>query len=509
MESPSVWIATTPETSLSALSGTVEVDVCVVGGGITGLTTATLLRTGGASVAVLEARRLVTGTTGNTTAKLTSLHGLVYAHLQDAFGEDGARRYAEANEAGLALVASLVQDRGIDCGLRRTPAYTYTEDERRVGEIEREVEAAQAAGLQASYVEEVPLPWPTRAAVRVEDQLIFHPRAYCLALAAALAGDGSHVFEQSRAYEVEEEGGRCVVRTATGSVICDRVVVTTLLPFLDRGGFFAKTHPSRGYALAVAIEGAPPEGMFLRAEDPTRSVRPLDLDGPALVVEGQEHKTGQDEDTGRHYEALESWARERFPVRAIPYRWSAQDYISADRVPYVGRMASGSDRILVATGYGKWGLSNGSAAAVMLSDLALGRDNPWLPLFDATRLKPGTSLSSLIRENIDVGKRFVTDRLSALRSPAPEELAPGEGGLVSHGGETLAAFRDEDGRLHALSPVCTHLGCLVQWNAGERTWDCPCHGSRFETSGTVIEGPALRALERRELDPTAPQARAP
>jgi Rieske Fe-S protein len=315
-----------------------------------------------------------------------------------------------------------------------------------------------------------------------------------------LPGDGSHVFERSRATEITEDR-RCVVHTSGGRVEADHVVVATLLPFGPEGGFFAKVHPSRSYAVAVRAEGPAPPGMFLSADSPTRSVRPHPGGGDEtlLVVEGEEHKTGHEADTEARYAALEGWARERFAVASIAHRWSAQDFMAPDRVPYVGRASSRSERLLVATGFGKWGMSNGTAAAMMLSDLVLGRANPWLELFDATRLKPSSTTAQLIKDNLDVGRRFVGDRLATLRPQPIERLAPGEGAIVHLDGERVAGFRDEDGRLSACSAVCTHMGCLVAWNPAERSWDCPCHGSRFDTDGRVLEGPAVRDLERSEI----------
>jgi len=494
----SLWRATTPETDHPPLSGAVRVDVAVVGGGITGLTAALLLKAAGARVAVIEARRIAVGTTGNTTAKVTPLHGLIYDHLVGTFGERRARLYADANRAGVERVASLARQHEIGCDLRPADAYTYTESPRRIPELEAEVAAATALGLPATLEREVPLPWGVEGAVRLPGGLLFHSRRYCLGLAAAIAGDGSNLFEHSRVTELEY-GGPCVVRTAGGRVEADHAIVATLLPFPLEGGFFAKTHPSRSYAMAVRADGPAPDGMFLSADPPSRSVRPHPSDdGALLVIEGEEHKTGQEDDTEGCYRALERWGRERLGARSVEHRWSAQDFMSADRVPYVGRASARAERLLVATGFGKWGMSNGTAAAMMLSDLVLGRENPWLELFDAGRLKLGATTAQLVKENANVARRFLADRLATLAPPPSDSLGPGEGGIVEHDGERVAAYRDEDGRLTACSPVCTHLGCLVAWNPAERSWDCPCHGSRFDALGRVLEGPAVKDLERRE-----------
>src|SRR5215213_4684545 len=490
----SYWVATTPETSFSSYpGGDLKVDVAVVGGGITGLTTALLLQQVGASVAVVEAGRVACGVTGYTTAKVTSLHGLTYAKLTTTFGAEGARVYGEANQAGLELIAGLVEELGIDCDFERLPAFTYTEDPQRVSTIEEEVGAAQQAGLPASFSSQIDLPFPVQGAVRFEEQAQFHPRKFCLGLAEAIDGDGGRVFEQTRALDLRL-GFPCTVKTDHGLLRADHVVVATHLPFFDPAGLFAKTSPSRSYAAAVTLAEPAPPGMYLSADPATRSVRPLVSGSRQAVLAGEEHKTGHGRDTRSHHQALEAWARERFPVRSVDYRWSAQDYLPADNVTYIGRMIPGYGRLHVATGFKKWGMAHSAVAAMLLRDQITGRSNSWSGLFKAIRLHPLASAKELAAHNLDVGLRFAGDRLLTMRPAPPRDLAPGEAGLRELGGGKVAAYRDPDGRLHAVSGRCTHLGCLVAWNAAERTWDCPCHGSRYTYQGKVIQGPAVRNL---------------
>lgn len=494
-EHVSLWVDDTPAPGYPSLDGTVTVDVAVCGGGITGLHVATRLKAAGATVAVVEAGRVAAGATGFTTAKVSSLHGLVYAGLASRLGQERAQAYADANQAAIAEIARLVDERGVDCDFAWRDAFTYTEDPKRVGEVEAEVAAATSLGLPASATTTTDLPWPVEAAVRLEGQAMFHPRKYCLALAAAIPGEGSHLFERSRVLAVEGEAP-CVVRTERGRVSAGHVVLATHLPFLDQGGFFAKTSATRSYALAARIDGPVPQGMYLSVDSPTRSVRPHRGGGQEWAILGGEgHKSGQDPDTRQRYRALESWARERFAVRSVDYRWSAQDYVPADGVPYIGRLLPHADRILVATGFNKWGMTHSMVAAMILSDLIGGRENPWAQAYDATRVDPKTMLRQFVKENADATARFVGDRLRAIGAPPADHLAPGQAGIVEAQGEKVAAFRDDTGTLHAVSAVCTHLGCIVSFNTAERTWDCPCHGSRFDVEGRVVHGPALHDLE--------------
>jgi glycine/D-amino acid oxidase-like deaminating enzyme len=405
----SYWVATTPETGFPRLpGGGLQVDVAVLGGGITGLTTALLVQQAGASVAVVEAGRVACGVTGYTTAKVTSLHGLTYAKLTSTFGAQGARAYGEANQAGLELIAGLVEELGIDCDFERLPAFTYTEDPLRVSAIEEEVEAAQQAGLPASFSSQIGLPFPVQAAVRFEGQAQFHPRRFCLGLAEAIVAGGGQVFEHTRALDIRL-GFPCTVKTGHGPLRATHVVVASHLPFFDPAGLFAKTSPSRSYAAAVTLAEPAPPGMYLSADAATRSVRPLVGGGHQAVLAGEEHKTGHGRDTRTHYQALEAWARERFPVRSVDYRWSAQDYLPADGVPYIGRLIPGYGRLHVATGFRKWGMTHSAVAALLLRDEITGRANPWSGLFRATRLHPLASARELAVHNLDVALRFAGD----------------------------------------------------------------------------------------------------
>ena len=493
----SLWLDTAPAPERPALSGDVEVDVAVIGAGMLGLTAATLLKNDGATVAVLEDDRVGAGTSGYTTAKVTSQHSLTYASLASSFSPETASIYGAANQAGLELVARWVAERGIDCDFRRKPAFTYAEEGHDVEDIEREVEAARNAGLPASYTTETDLPYAVAGAIRFEDQAEFHPTKFLLALADGLVEGGSHVFEKTRALGVED-GDPCRVRTETGTVVAKHVVVATHYPFLDRGLFFARVFPMRSYAIGVRTSGPRPQGMYLSTDSASHSIRSAPArDDELVIVGGEGHKTGQ-ADAAERYRRLEEWARERFDVTSVEYRWASHDNMPADNLPYVGALTPRTKRILTATGFKKWGFSNGAAAALMLADRIAGRENPWSETFDSNRLTPKQSATELAKENVNVAMQFFGDRVRPGDVPSIDELKAGEGGIVREGFQRVAASRDEAGELTVLSPTCTHLYCHVRWNSAERTWDCPCHGSRFATDGKVIEGPAVKDLPRRD-----------
>lgn len=500
-KNPSLWVETfRPDDAPNVLAGDLTADVVVIGGGITGLVTAALLADEGTQVVVVEAGRLASGATGYTTAKVTALHGMKYAPLEQSNGGETARAYAEANMGGLSTIDDLILRYELECEWEPASAFTYTTKTSSVDEIAEEAAAAQRAGLGAVTTTETELPFEVAAAVRLDEQAQFHPRKFCLGLAAALEDRGVQIFEDSRVLDVDD-GRPCKLECASGTVEAQWVVLATHLPFLDRGLFFAKAFPERSYALAWkrATDGESERirGMYISSDQPTRSLRSAE-DGH-LIVGGEGHKVGTEPDTPARYAALESWAKENFGPGEVAHRWSAQDPRSVDGMPYVGRQLPRS-QVVVATAFGKWGMTNGAASARILSDLIAGRDNPWAEAFEATRLGSAITSSSFYKENYDaVGRHLIGDRLKTLRPPSADTLAPGEGGICEWKGDKVAAYRDADGTVHAVSPVCTHVGCLVSFNPAETTWDCPCHGSRYTVDGEVIEGPALRNLEPKGL----------
>jgi glycine/D-amino acid oxidase-like deaminating enzyme/nitrite reductase/ring-hydroxylating ferredoxin subunit len=485
-----------------SLSGELDVDVAVVGAGITGVTTAYLLKRAGKSVALLEQSSVGFGATGYTTAKLTVGHNLIYRDLIETHGEDAARLYARSNQEAIEQIAATVAEHELDCDLEGTSNFVYGESPASVGELEQELEAARTAGIDATLTTETDLPYSVAAALRVDGQAQFHPWKYLAALAGLVDGDGSRVFESTRVRHVRS-GSPCVVEADGGRVRASHVVVATQMPFLDRGLFFAKAHPTKSYAVAATVDaGSAPNGMYISADEPTRSVRSTPAaDGRrVLIVGGDSHTPGTEDDTQARYARLERFLAERFGVGPAEYRWSTHDYVPVDRLPYIGRLRRGDEHVLVATGFAKWGLTKGTLAAQLLTDAIFDVPNEYAELYDAKRLAPKQSAVRFAKGNGAVGLRFFADRLRPRDGRAEiERLQPGAGAIVRHGVRLYAVHRDVAGALHVLSARCTHLGCIVGWNAADQAWECQCHGSRFAGDGTLVQGPATADLPRRSL----------
>lgn len=489
------WSATAGETEFPRLSGDIRADVAIVGGGIVGITTARLLKTAGLTVVVLEARRVGGQVTGKSTAKVTSQHGLIYQSLERKFGEESARRYGEAQEAGVRIIRELVKQYALDCDLEDKAAYVYTREAKSVSEIEKEVEVARRLGLPAVLERETGLPFDVLAAIRFDGQAQFHPIKYVAELARTIPGDGSHVFEESRA--VDWDPNRVV--TDQGVITAGHVVMATHLPLGQIGGYYARAYPQAEPVVAAPIKRAP-DGMYISADEPSHSIRVHRNAGGAVygIAAGKSFKPGHTDEERQAFEDIERWLTEHFDAGPIEYRWVNEDYGSMDGAPFIGWSSSGGagKGYLVATGFNAWGISNGTAAGLILTDLVTGRDNPWTDLFDATRVKPVVGGPKFAKENLSVATHLVAGYL-ARRPKSFDELAPGDAAIMEIDGKRVAAFKDKDGVVRAVSAICSHMGCVVGWNETDQTWDCPCHGSRFELSGEVIHGPATRPLGSR------------
>lgn len=497
----SLWLDTTAETTYDQLTGDLTVDTAIIGGGIVGITTAYNLAEAGQSVAVVERDHIVSATTGHTTAKLTSLHGLIYDYLVDRLGLDTAQEYAEANQAAIDEVESTAQSLGIDCEFERTSAYTYVTSDDERDRIRAEVDAAEQLDLPVSYTETTTLPFDVTAAVKFDDQAQFNPRTYLLSLAETLSDRGAYVFEQTTAIDVDA-GTPCRVETDQGEITADDVVIATCFPIVDHAFYFTRLSPKRSYVLAARLDGDVPKGLYYRPGDPYFSVRPNPAGDESMVlIGGQNHRTGHGGSTADRYRTLEQEAHRQFAIESIEYRWSTQDFVSIDRVPFVGKLSPRSDHLFVATGFGGWGLTNGTAAGGLLAGLVLDGDHPWRDVYRPTRFHLDASKGTFLHHNAHAVGHYLKDQFRNLPAANLGDLERGDAQIVDVEGDPIGVYLDERGELHAVSAWCTHMGCLVEWNDSETSWDCPCHGSRFDYDGSVIDSPAVENLERH--DPSA------
>jgi glycine/D-amino acid oxidase-like deaminating enzyme/nitrite reductase/ring-hydroxylating ferredoxin subunit len=472
-----------------ALEGDERVDVAVVGAGITGLTAARLLVGRGKRVAVLEQGRIGSGTTGGTTAHVTQFPDLSYTELVSKFGRDGVRQVVESTRQAMERIVSFIQEDAISCDFARVPAYLYTESEDEVSRLKEEMDATREVGMPAVFTRELPLPFKTAGAVRFDDQARFHPLAYL----GGLASKVDRIYEETRVVNVEGDGP-FRVETERGTVTADSVLFATHTP----AGFsllHAELEPLRSYVLGVRLRNQePPDGLFYDTADPYNYTRRQPDGGRnILLVGGKDHKTGHG-DPDESYRALEEYVRQRWSVESIDYRWSAQFYDPPDGLPLIGEALT-SSRVFVATGYSGTGMIFGTVGGMLLADLALDRAPDWAEVYRTSRVKPLAGGPRIAKLNVEVARDFVKDRLTTHRIEDISEIPMGEGRVVRLGGEKVAVYREESGKVHAVSPVCTHAFCIVHWNPSEKTWDCPCHGGRYSPDGQVLEGPPVKGLE--------------
>lgn len=495
----SYWQDSVQFPSFATINADIETDVVIIGAGITGITTAYLLTKAGARVILVDAGTICNGTTGHTTAKLTAQHDLIYDELIQHIGEQQTKAYFEANIQALSFIKDTIESLSIDCDYSKEDAYLYTIDSAKVDKLETEAKAYQQLGIDGEFVKSLPLALGEKAGLIMRNQAQFHPLKYLKRLIEEIERLGGKIFEQTTIVDIEE-GNKPQVVTRNGCRLrCQNVVIASHFPCYDKGFYFTRMYANRSYVLAIKPEKKYPGGMYLSVDGPrTRSLRRVPILGKQYVLVGGEgHKTGQGICTSKHYEELETFAEETMGIEEYSYRWSTQDLISLDKIPYIGRLTAGRDNIYVATGYRKWGMSQSAVAAQLLHDLIVKQRNPYEELYSPSRLTVDPSVKHFISQNTDVAGHFVAGKFG-ITFTDPVDLDHDEGSIVFYNGERCGAYKDQEGKVYLVDSTCTHLGCEVEWNSGDRTWDCPCHGSRYSTEGEVLEGPARQALAKVE-----------
>lgn len=492
MGTTSIWRATPSKTSFLPLAGQMYADVAIVGGGITGTTLAALLAETGLSVILLEAGAIGAGTTGNSTGNLYEVLSRGLFSIGEKWDRGVMRNVARSRGEAIRFIERTVDQFKIDCAFQRCSLYRYGTTPEALETVRQEYQAAIWAGLACQLTDDLALPTGKAASLVLEHQAQFNPLAYVQGLAVNAASDRCRIFENSPVIAIDEDNH--TLHTAQGKVIARELVFASHTP-KGLHVVHAEMTPHREYGIALRLgKGAYPQGIFWRDDADRHSLRSAQIgERQYMVVIGEEQPMGQ-HDPQQCLVRLEEFARSRLDVSSVDFRWSAQNYHSPDYLPYIGPISDSG--IYIATGFATDGLTYGTLAATIIFDQIVGRPNLWSELYKANRLAPVKAAMGILQENLNVAKAYIEDRFTSVNQLAT--LLPGSGGIVEIHGEKLAAYRDETGKLSLLSPLCTHLKCFVHWNNVERTWDCPCHGSRFSTDGNPIEGPAIAALTKHD-----------
>lgn len=499
-----VWSGADFLTSYPSLSGDIHADVAIVGAGITGLSTAYHLSRAGKKVVLLEQFRVGMGTTGSSTGNLYAPIDERLSSISSKHGEETARMVAESRMAAIDFIEQRVQEFNIDCEFQRVPWHLFTTSETSSenSQIEKEKETAVKAGLSVNEAPRAGFPFPVDNILTIQQQAQFNPLKYVQQLAAAIVNQNCQIFEHTQVTKTEE-GEPCVLHTMNGTITADKVVMATHSP---KGvyGVHTAMEPYREFAMAVRLKGdLPPAGVYWHVQPGSQySIRPYrEKDNNYLLVLGEPYKVGTKTDNEKLVEKLEDYLHRHFEVEAIEYIWAAQNYKPADNLPYIGTSPMESNTY-IATGFSADGLTYGTLAGMIISDSILERENPWGKIYDPKRFTPVASAVKLAKENLSVAGHLLKDYLFYGEADEIREIKKGEGKTIKIDGDHLAAYRDDEGRVHIVSGVCTHMGCVVHWNNGEKSWDCPCHGSRFSVDGKVLEGPAYTGLAKPE-EPTS------
>lgn len=474
----SLWSESCKFRKREALNKDIKTDVLVIGAGIAGILTAYMLKQKGREVVVIDAAEIASGNTKNTTAKITSQHDLIYSKLITEFGEEKARQYAKANELAIKKYKEIIEDRRIECDFEEKPAYVYSLNEVEV--LKEEAEAAKKLGIDAEFVQEANLPFKINGALKFNNHAQFNPLKFLKDISNELV-----IYENTRALEIKEN----LVVTSGGNISAKNIVVATHYPIMNAPGYyFMKMHQERSYVLALENKSEI-DGMYIDINKEGYSFRTYNN---LLLLGGISHRTGENEEGGS-YDELRKVAKKLYPKAKEKYHWSAQDCMTIDGIPYIGRYSSEIPSIYVATGFNKWGMTSSMVSAMIISDMILEKENDFSEIFSPRRFDLSLSINNIANDLIETAKNFIAQKVY-IPSSEIEHIKNGHGGIIEYNGEKVGVYKNKEGKEFFVSTKCTHLGCQLSWNADELTWDCPCHGSRFDYKGRLIGSPATKDL---------------
>ena len=470
-------------------------DVIIAGGGVTGLATALQLQKSGKKCVLLEAHSLCFGTTGGTTAHLNTFLDTSYDQIESDFGEDAIHLVANATSRSLELYHSNIEEYSIDCGYEQRDAYLYSQTSEQTEELDKIYNASKRAGVDVSYTDRIPVNINFEKAIVYRNQARIHPVQYVYALAKEFEKAGGAILQDCRVENSVEANDSVTVETTQGAFQAAFLIYATHIPPHINLLHF-RCAPYRSYAIAVKLNENFPEDFSYDMYDPYHYYRSHEINGEKyFIIGGEDHKTAHKVNTDTCFNNLEAHARKHFDVKEVSHRWSSQYFEPSDGLAYIGLLPGTSGNILVATGYSGNGMTYSHISAILLTDLIHKKENAWAALFNPNRVKPVAGFSNFVKENADVVAQFINKRISSEKIEELSEMAAGEGKVVKFEGSKLAIYKDESGKVHALNPVCTHAKCIVDWNSSEKSWDCPCHGARYDIHGNVLTGPAHKGLE--------------
>lgn len=474
----SIWSESCKFDKREELKGDIKTDVLIIGAGIAGILTGYLLKKSGKEVVIIDKAEIASGNTRNTTAKITSQHDLIYNKLIQEFGEEKAKQYARANELAIRKYREIIEERKIECDFEELPAYIYSLKHTEL--IKKEVDAAKKLGIDAEFVEKINLPLEVKGAVKFNNQGQFNPLKFLEDISKELT-----IYENTRAIKIEEN----LVSTDKGNIVANYIVIATHYPIMNAPGYyFMKMHQERSYV--IALENTDNiEGMYIDYDKEGYSFR--NYKG-LLLLGGISQRTGENE-AGGSYDKLRKVAKEIYPNSREKYHWSAQDCMTIDGIPYIGKYSDSTPNIYVATGFNKWGMTSAMVSAMIISDLILGKENNFSEIFSPKRFDLSLSISNIAKDLSETTKNFIAQKVY-IPSSEIEHIKNGHAGVVEYKGQKVGVYKNKEGKEFIVSTKCPHLGCELHWNADELTWDCPCHGSRFNYDGDLIDSPSVKDI---------------
>lgn len=493
----SFWIKNFKNKTYPTLNENLDVDVCIIGGGITGISCGYYLSKNNLKVCILEKDKVMEKTSGHTTAKITSGHGLIYKYLYDSYGKDTAKKYLNSNQEAITNIKNIIDTENIDCDFEFQNNYIYTTDANSVKKIKDEIKVLEKLDYTARFLDKINLPIKdVKGAIEFHHQAQFNPIKYTEGLSEYITNHNGQIFEHSKVLKLKKIGNKYNVYANNKIVTAQYVIIATRYPIINFPGFhFIKIYSEASYLIAVETSSPLFKGMYIDDNAPSHSFKTAIHNGKRiLLVGGFNHKRGAKIDVTNSYNYLEEKAKELYPDAKVLYKWNTHDSVSLDKIPYIGEFSTFYPNVYVATGFKKWGMTTSNVAANIITDKIIGNKNEYEDIYTPLRLRPIKNRKEFCNMLKETSHSLIFNKLD-LPAATPKDINPGEGKIVNDNGLKIGIYKDEEGNQYKVIPKCMHLGCELSWNALDKTWDCPCHGSRYTYEGKLIYGPSKKDLK--------------